>query len=135
MKSTLYFLIGAVLATLPASPGFAQSRAVSEGTQTQDVVDGSGAGTKGAISTSGMPEGIAKLKGAMVYVKGGRATRLTGEQKFAEGITLNRNGEVVLQDGRKLKLTEGQMVTLAGELREAPRNIELPAPVSKPAAR
>ena len=39
-------------------------------------------------------------------------------------------GDIILSDGRKLKLTEGQMVTFSGELREAPRNIELPKPLA-----
>ena len=84
--------------------------------------------------TSGVPDGIARIRGATFYVKSGRATQITREQKFSEGVTVGKNGDVMLQDGRKVRLTEGQMVTFAGEVREAPRNIQLPASLSPAAA-
>lgn len=130
MNAKLHVGLGSLLAIFLGSAALAQSRAISEGTQAQDVVNASGAGTKDALATSGMPDGVAKLQGILVYVKGGRGTRITGEQKFTEGLTVQRGGDILLSDGRKLKLTEGQMVTFSGELREAPRNIELPKPLA-----
>ena len=135
MNSFLRFLaVGAVVGAGASTTVVAQTRAVSEGTRTQDVIDATGAGTDAAVVTSGVPDGIARIRGATFYLKSGRATRITREQRFAEGVTVGKNGEVMLQDGRKVRLTEGQMVTFGGEVREAPRNIQLPASISPPAA-
>jgi hypothetical protein len=73
-----------------------------------------------------MPDGIARVRGRLVYVKEGRATELAGAQRFAEGLSVESDGSVQLRDGRVLRLRENQMVTMGGRLQEAPRNIAMP---------
>lgn len=125
MRTLLCFFCSWTLTAL----SFAQTRATSEGTRTQDSTTEAAGGTAPAVTTAGVPDGVAKLGGMLLYVKAGRATQIVGAERFAEGITVQGNGEIILKDGRKMKLTDGKMVTFGGELRDAPRNIELPKPV------
>lgn len=102
--------------------------ATSVGTRVVNTEVNSSAGASAATAPNGVPDGIARISGQLFYVKAGRGTQITGAQKFSEGLTAQRNGTVLLGDGRLVKLSEGQMVTMGGELRDAPPNIELPSP-------
>jgi hypothetical protein len=131
MRTIVVALVCGISVWLPAL-ALAQTRAASEGTRVQDANADAAGGTTAAVTTAGVPDGIARVGGMLVYVKTGRATQIVGAQRFAEGVTVQRNGDIILSDGRKVKLTDGRMVTFAGELREAPRNIELPKPIGAP---
>jgi hypothetical protein len=122
--------LGAAFLGASLAPLQAQSRAVSQGTRTQDTTVTSAG--RPAVVTNGMPDGIARLSGAYYYLKAGKATLMTGPQRFAEGITFEPDGDLILKDGRKVRLIEGQMLTLAGELRDAPRHVAFPQPVPPP---
>ena len=131
MRTIIVAVVWALAASVPV-PSFGQTGAASEGTRVQDSTTAAAGGTTAAVTTSGVPDGIAKLGGMLVYVKTGRATQIVGAQRFTEGVTVQQNGDIILKDGRKVKLTDGRMVTFSGELREAPRNIELPKPIGAP---
>jgi hypothetical protein len=128
MNKIFLYLMGAALVGIQAAAG--QSRAVSQGTRTQDTTASSVG--RPAVVTNGVPDGIARMSGAYYYIKSGQATLITGPQRFTEGITFETGGDLILQDGRKVRLIEGQMITLAGELRDAPRHVEFPQKVPPP---
>lgn len=70
---------------------------------------------------AGDPEGIVRLNGRLSYVKDRGATLLSPrEQRVTETLYLERNGEITLGDGRRVRLRNDEMVTTGGELREAP---------------
>jgi hypothetical protein len=100
----------------------------SQGTMVANSRQASGARTNPAAEIAGDPEGVARVGGTLFYVKDLRGTRLTGRQRFANGAHLEANGEVILNDGRRIRLREGEMVTLSGDVREVPRALELPQP-------
>ena len=103
----------------------------SQGTMVANTRQSSGSRTQPAAEVAGDPEGVARVNGVLYYVKDLRGTRLTGRQRFANGVHLEANGEVILNDGRRVRLQEGEMVTLAGDLQEVPRGLELPPPVGQ----
>ena len=111
--------------TTPETTG--EAGPASEGTRVVTTNANSGAGTRPQYETAGDPEGVARVRGSLYYIKDQRATALVGSQRFSQGISVERNGEVLLQDGRRVRLREGEMVTLSGEMREAPPSVELPA--------
>ena len=115
--------------TAPETTG--EAGPASEGTRVVTTNTSAGAGTKPAYETAGDAEGVARLRGTLHYIKDNRATALTGSQRFSQGISVETNGEILLQDGRRVRLREGEMVTLSGETREAPRSVELPAAPSR----
>lgn len=92
----------------------------SEGTLTANTatIGGSRAGGP-QPEMAGDPEGIVRVGGQMYYLKDRGTTRIS-PGRVTEGLVLERNGEVMLPDGRRLKVLEGWMITRGGELREAP---------------
>lgn len=76
------------------------------------------------------PDGIAKARDQILYIKHGQVTRVNNELKLSEGIVARPNGEVVLRDGKTITLQEGQMVTLDGKLTTAPVGLGSTAPGS-----
>ena len=98
----------------------------SQGTMIANSRQASGGRTQPSAEIAGDPEGVARVNGNLFYVKDLRGTRLTGRQRFANGAHLETNGDVILQDGRRVRLAEGEMVTLSGDVREVPRALELP---------
>jgi hypothetical protein len=71
--------------------------------------------TRGARTTANI-EGILQARGATHFVKGAMANRISEELKLSEGIIARPDGAVTLKDGKQIKLLEGQMVSLQGEL-------------------
>lgn len=129
-RSALSLLV-AVSCALPACTTDTTSQlGTSQGTLAVNSNATSGAGTAPAVETAGDPEGIVLLNGKLYSVKDQRATLLVGRQRFAQGLDLDRNGQMTLRDGRRVTLREGEMVTFAGEVREAPRGIILPRPLA-----
>jgi len=92
---------------------------MSEGTLTQNTATIGAARSAPAPEMAGDPEGVARIGGQMLYVKD-RGTTVLSPGRVTNGLVLERNGEVMLPDGRRLKVLEGWMVTRGGELREAP---------------
>lgn len=91
---------------------------------------------RGALATRDMngnvksPDGLAVIKGALMYIKGGKVTRVNNELKLSEGIVARPNRQVTLANGQTLDLQEGQMVTLDGQLMNAPVGLGSTAPGS-----
>lgn len=104
---------------------------ISQGTRVATTTVEGGANTQPAYDVAGDPEGVARIGGQLYYVKDRRATLITREQRFGSGLVVGRNGEVLLPDGRRSRLRAGEMVTLSGELREAPPGVELPRPAGQ----
>ncbi len=86
---------------------------------------------KPADRTAGMPTGIARINGILYYVTNNQATLATAPFRIAE-LRLEENGTLILSDGRRINLIEGQMVTVAGTIVDAPRGVELPEPIRAP---
>ena len=80
-----------------------------------------GGGTKPARETAGDPEGIVRLNGSLYYLKDRGTTILHGRQRVTNGLYLEKNGEITIADGRRVRLVEGYMVTTGGEVIEAPK--------------
>lgn len=80
----------------------------------------SGSRTGPSVEVSGDPEGIMRRNGRLYYLKDQGATLLTLGQRVTPSLYLEKNGEVTLADGRRVRVREGDMVTLGGEVREAP---------------
>jgi hypothetical protein len=91
---------------------------------------------RGVLATRDMdgnvksPDGLAVIKGALMYIKGGKITRVNNELKLSEGITARPNRQVTLANGQTMDLQEGQMVTLDGKLMNAPAGLGSTAPGS-----
>lgn len=68
-------------------------------------------------------DGIVKHDGEILFLKNGRATAVDKDMKLSEGINVNPSGELVLKDGTRMTLQEGQMVTLDGKVTKAPESI------------
>ncbi|HEX8312511.1 MAG TPA: hypothetical protein VF614_14410 [Chthoniobacteraceae bacterium] len=92
---------------------------MSEGTLTQNTATIGASRSSPEPEMAGDPEGVARIGGQMFYVKD-RGTTLLTPGRVTEGLTLERNGQVMLPDGRRMKVLEGWMITRGGELREAP---------------
>jgi hypothetical protein len=73
-----------------------------------------------ALETAGAPEGIVRSGGRLYYVKDRGTTLLRGRQRVTNGLHLEKNGDVILADGRRVRLRDGWMVTTGGEVIEAP---------------
>jgi Domain of unknown function (DUF6799) len=98
----------------------------SQGTMVANSRQNSSGHSGSAAEIAGDPEGVARVNGTLFYVKDLRGTRLSGRQRFANGAHLEANGDVILNDGRRVRLREGEMVTLSGDVREVPRALEVP---------
>lgn len=93
----------------------------SEGALVATTRATAGGGTRTASEMAGDPEGIVRLNGRLYYVKDRGATLLSSrEQRVTETLYLERNGEITVGDGRRVRLRNEEMVTNGGELREAP---------------
>lgn len=78
-------------------------------------------GTRTAYEMAGDPEGIVNQHGRLYYLKDRGTTLLARRpQRVTSELYLEENGLISLDDGRRLRLRDGEMVTRGGELREAP---------------
>lgn len=69
------------------------------------------------------PDGLLRTQGSMMYLKNGQLSRVTYEMKLSEGLTARPNGEIVKPDGQTVTLQEGQMMTLDGQVTQAPKGL------------
>lgn len=78
-------------------------------------------GSQSGSAQANVPhDGILMREGKVYFIKNGQPQRIERETRLSEGITVDDDGNVTLKDGRKTKLTDGQMVTLDGQLMIAP---------------
>lgn len=68
-------------------------------------------------------DGIVKHDGRVFFVKHGQSREVNEELRLSEGIVVERDGKVRLQDGTEIDLADGRMVTLQGELKQAPQQV------------
>lgn len=69
----------------------------------------------------------------MLVQKGSAPVQVNSEMMLSNGTRLFPNGTIQLRDGRKLKLSNTQMMMMSGEIVPAPSDVL--APQAKPAAR
>src|SRR5437870_2317486 len=119
MKSYL-FPQTAVLALLIAAAGSGLGQnadpAASRNAPAQAAAPKSGNSGGGLQPQSG----IIKRDGVVYFMKDGAAQRVVQDMQLAEGIHVSPRGDVKLPDGKQLKLSEGQMVTMQGQVTNAP---------------
>ena len=94
--------------------------ASSQGTLVATSRAESGGRSKPALETAGDPEGIVRIHGRLYYLKNRGTTLIRGKQRVTNGLYLEKNGDVTLGDGRRVRLIEGYMVTTGGDVIEAP---------------
>jgi len=100
----------------------------AESSQSSTAVDlraGASGRTGPAVEGTGRPEGIGRWAGHYYYIRDGAATRLYQRQRFAQGYWFDRNGRVIASDGSVVRLSNGEMVTFAGEHLPIPPGIAL----------
>lgn len=67
-----------------------------------------------------IPDGIVMRDNAVFFYKYGQPQRVDHELRLSEGIRADEDGNVTLKDGTKVKLRNGQMVTLEGRVTDVP---------------
>src|SRR5436190_12079129 len=113
---SLFAAAGALmLAACAETNNVSRFDATSEGTLVATTRAESGAGTKPAYETAGDPEGIVRLNGRLYYLKNRGTTLIYGRQRVTNGLYLEKNGDVTLADGRRVRLAEGYMVTTGND--------------------
>ena len=118
--SSLLAVAGSLLFAACTTPAPDQAPG-SEGALIATTRATAGGGTRTASEMAGDPEGIVRLNGRLYYVKDRGATLLSPrEQRVTETLYLERNGQITVGDGRRVRLRNDEMVTNGGELREAP---------------
>jgi hypothetical protein len=73
-----------------------------------------------------MPDGVARAHGKIYYVRNGQGTVLTKPQRFAQGLMYDGRGRIILRDGTVVRLTQGEMITFAGDRITMPPSTRLP---------
>jgi hypothetical protein len=95
----------------------------SQGTLVATTRASAGGGRRPAQETAGDPEGVVRVNGRLYYLKDRGTTLLHGRQRVTNNLHLESNGDVILADGRRVRLVEGYMVTTGGEVIEAPHYV------------
>jgi hypothetical protein len=133
MKTLSMFAAFTICSTLT---GFGQNQASPSDSSNSQSVDAQS--PRGKLATRDQDgkfhtqDGILRAQGSMHFMKGGKLTRIDSETKLAEGFTVNSDGSVKKPDGSVIKLEEGQMLTLTGELTKAPATTGTTAPGTLP---
>jgi hypothetical protein len=81
----------------------------------------SAAGGTGAAAQA--QSGIVKRDGVVYLLKDGATQRVVQDMQLSEGIHVNQRGDVKLADGKQIKLSDGQMVNLQGQVMNAPAGV------------
>jgi hypothetical protein len=79
--------------------------------------------TSGGGAGAQAQNGIVKRDGVIYLLKDGAAQRVVQDMQLSEGIHVNPRGDVKLPGGKEVKLSEGQMVTLQGQVTTAPPGV------------
>lgn len=98
----------------------AELEVMSQGTMVANTRSEGGGHSRPAMEIAGDAEGIVRLGGRLYYVKDHGTSLLRGPQRVTGGLVLERNGEVTVGDGRRVRVIEGYMVTRTGDVIEAP---------------
>ena len=69
-------------------------------------------------------EGITVDAGKVVVVKNERKVEVTEDMTLKNGTIVNRDGTITMSDGKKLKLKDGDWVTLEGQFVPAPPKVD-----------
>jgi hypothetical protein len=92
--------------------------------------------TPAATVTPAHPQNaIIKQDGVVYFLKDGRPQKVERELRLSEGVTVQSDGEVILKDGTKVSLKDGQLITLDGRIMAAPAGILGTAPGREPLPR
>ncbi len=91
--------------------------------------------TPPALEGGGTPEGIGRVGGHFYYIRNRQATRLFQPQRFAQGVSYDGKNRIVLRDGNMIRLSEGEMVTFAGDRLVVPPGTDFAEPTPSPVQR
>lgn len=122
MKTTTF--LSAFLATI-AIPASAQVLHDPQAPEKQTELDAARTkagklATRDQEGTFQVKDGIVKAQGAVQFLKDGKMTKVSNELKLSEGYVVRPNGQITKPDGTTVTLQEGQMLTLQGQLVQAP---------------
>jgi hypothetical protein len=99
-----------------------------QSTTSVDLKPGASGRTGVAVEGLGRPEGIGRVGRYYYYIRDGTATRLYQRQRFAQGYSVDHNGQVIARDGSVVILHNYEMVTFsAGERIPIPPGVNFPA--------
>jgi hypothetical protein len=98
----------------------------SQSSTAVDLRPGASGRTGVAVEGTGRPEGIGRMGRLYYYIRNGAATPLYQRQRFAQGYWVDRRGRVIARDGSVVVLTNGEMVTFAGEHLPIPPGTDFP---------
>jgi hypothetical protein len=89
-----------------------------------------------SVTPAAQPQNaIIKQDGVVYFLKDGRPQKVERELRLSEGVTVQSDGEVILKDGTKVSLKDGQLITLDGRIMAAPAGILGTAPGREPLPR
>jgi hypothetical protein len=77
---------------------------------------------EGSTSSGASLEGIVMRDRKLYYVKGGKTELVNNELRLSEGITVQEGGHIILKNGERINLQNGQFLTLEGKIVSDPMN-------------
>jgi hypothetical protein len=98
----------------------------SQSTTAIDLRSDASGRTGPAVEGTGRPEGVGRWAGHYWYIRNGEATRLFQKQRFAQGYWFDHQGHLIARDGSIVILSNGEMVTFAGEHLPIPPGVIFP---------
>lgn len=93
-----------------------------DGTSQGTMIAGTSSPSGPGLAVAGDPEGVLMRNGVLYSVKDLKLTRV-GTGRVSDGLIIERSGLVTVADGRQVRLRNGEMVTHAGEVIEAPPSL------------
>lgn len=120
------FCAAALLAACQDSRSESRFAEMSQATM---ILDSRGPGTSRTPpgwEGGGTPEGVGRLGGHYYYIRNREAIRLYQPQRFAQGVNYDGHGKLIMPDGNIVRVSEGEMVTFAGEHLVVPLGTNFP---------
>ena len=128
-SSSVLIAMVCLSAAFPACEAPNHDAYFAETSQSATAVDlrpGASGRTGVAVEGTGRPEGIGRRGRYYYYIRNGAATPLYQRQRFAQGYWVDPKGRVIARDGSVVVLTNGEMVTFAGEHLPIPPGTDFP---------
>ena len=71
-----------------------------------------------------MQDGIVRMEGQHWLVKSGQRTKVGKDTTLPSGVTIAEDGKITLNGGKNVSLTDGQFVSMEGEVMAAPEALK-----------
>ncbi len=122
MKTTNLLSVLVVATALPALAQVPYDPQSPQNMTPQEAARGTAGvrATRDQHGTYQMKDGIVRSQGAVQFLKDGKMNKVNNEMKLSEGYIVRPNGQITKPDGTTIMLQEGQMLTLDGQLVQAP---------------